>query len=49
MGEGGSINSPAAIVSAVNDALSPFGVVANHTPLRPDWVVAATRGGLVQA
>ena len=49
MGEGGSINSPAAIVSAVNDALSPFGAVANHTPLTPDWIVGAVRGGLAQA
>ncbi len=44
MGEGGAINSPAAIVSAVNDALSGFGVVANHTPLTPEWIVAALRG-----
>ena len=46
MGEGGSINSPAAIVSAVNDALSDFGAVANHTPLTPDWIVAAVSGGV---
>ena len=38
MGEGGSINAPAAVVSAVNDALSPLGVTANHTPLDPAWV-----------
>ena len=49
MGEGGSINSPAAIVSAVNDALSPFGAVANHTPLTPDWIVRSVQGGLVHA
>lgn len=41
MGEGGSINAPAAIVSAVNDALRRRGVVANHTPLSPDWVADA--------
>jgi aerobic carbon-monoxide dehydrogenase large subunit len=40
MGEGGSINAPAAVVSAVNDALAHLGVVANHTPLAPDWVAA---------
>jgi carbon-monoxide dehydrogenase large subunit len=39
MGEGGAIMSPGAIVSAVNDALSPFGVVADHTPLTPDWIL----------
>jgi aerobic carbon-monoxide dehydrogenase large subunit len=41
MGEGGAVNSPAAIVSAVNDALRPFGVVTNHTPITPEWVLAA--------
>jgi carbon-monoxide dehydrogenase large subunit len=46
MGEGGAVNSPAAVVSAVNDALRPFGVVANHTPITPEWVLAALGGGL---
>ena len=41
MGEGGSINAPAAVVSAVNDALGPLGVTANHTPLDPSWVRSA--------
>ena len=40
MGEGGAINAPVAVVSAVNDALSPFGVAASHTPLTPEWIVA---------
>jgi carbon-monoxide dehydrogenase large subunit len=44
MGEGGAVNSPAAVVAAVNDALSGVGVVANHTPLTPDWVVGALAG-----
>jgi carbon-monoxide dehydrogenase large subunit len=43
MGEGGAINAPAAIVAAVNDALLPFGVTANHTPLTPDWIAGAIR------
>jgi carbon-monoxide dehydrogenase large subunit len=38
MGEGGAIMSPGAIVGAVNDALSPFGIVADHTPITPDWI-----------
>jgi carbon-monoxide dehydrogenase large subunit len=38
MGEGGAINAPVAVVSAVNDALAPFGIAANHTPLTPEWV-----------
>jgi carbon-monoxide dehydrogenase large subunit len=41
MGEGGAVNAPAAVVAAVNDALAPFGVVANHTPLTPEWVLGA--------
>jgi len=41
MGEGGSINAPAAVVSAVNDALSHLGIRANHTPLSPEWVAGA--------
>jgi carbon-monoxide dehydrogenase large subunit len=45
MGEGGAVNSPAAIVSAVNDALAPLGVVANHTPLTPEWVLSALSAG----
>ena len=41
MGEGGAVVAPAAIVSAVNDALAPLGITANHTPLTPEWVQAA--------
>lgn len=43
MGEGGAINAPAAIIAAVNDALAPLGVVANHTPITPDWVVRSVQ------
>jgi carbon-monoxide dehydrogenase large subunit len=43
VGEGGAVNAPAAIVGAVNDALAPFGVAANHTPLKPEWVRRAMR------
>ena len=44
MGEGGSINAPPAILSAVNEALGRLGVpAANHTPLTPEWVVAQMR------
>jgi carbon-monoxide dehydrogenase large subunit len=39
MGEGGAINAPAAVVGAVADALAPFGVVPNHTPVTPAWIV----------
>jgi carbon-monoxide dehydrogenase large subunit len=44
MGEGGAIASPAAVVNAIADALSPFGVVLTSQPLSPDAIVAALSG-----
>jgi carbon-monoxide dehydrogenase large subunit len=41
MGEGGLIGAPAAVVNAVADALSPFGVSLDRTPLRPCDILAA--------
>ncbi len=38
MGEGGAINAPAAIANAVTDALSPFGIQVNRTPIAPRWL-----------
>lgn len=35
MGEGGMIGAPAAVVNAIADALAPFGVQIERTPLRP--------------
>ena len=40
-GEGGTIPAPAAIVSAIEDALSPFGVRFAEMPLTPGRIVAA--------
>jgi carbon-monoxide dehydrogenase large subunit len=40
-GEGGTIPAPAAIVAAIEDALSPFGVHFAEIPLTPDRIVAA--------
>jgi 2-furoyl-CoA dehydrogenase large subunit len=37
-GEGAAIPSPAAIASAVEDALAPFGVRVRHLPLTPERV-----------
>jgi carbon-monoxide dehydrogenase large subunit len=42
-GEGGTIPAPAAIVSAIEDALSPFRVRFVEMPLTPDRIVAALR------
>ncbi len=41
MGEGGAIGAPAAVINAVNDALSPFGVEMTAQPLTPAALVAA--------
>lgn len=38
-GEGGTIPAAAAIISAIEDALSPFGVTFSETPLTPDRIV----------
>jgi aerobic carbon-monoxide dehydrogenase large subunit len=42
-GEGGTIPAPAAIISAIEDALSPFGVHFAETPLTPERIVATLR------
>src|SRR6202040_175295 len=42
-GEGGTIPAPAAIISAIEDALSPFGVRFAEMPLTPDRIVDALR------
>jgi carbon-monoxide dehydrogenase large subunit len=44
VGEGGAIAPPAAIVSAVEDALSDLGVRFDATPLTSERVFAAVRG-----
>ena len=41
MGEGGAVNPPAAIANAVTDALRPFDIKVNHTPIQPAWIVDA--------
>ena len=42
-GEGGTIPAPAAIISAIEDALTEFGVRFAEMPLTPDRIVAALR------
>ena len=39
VGEAGVIGSPAAIVNAIEDALSPFGVTITETPVTPEKIV----------
>ena len=44
MSEGGVMGAIGAVMSAVNDALSPFGVVAERQPLAPDYIRSLVRG-----
>jgi carbon-monoxide dehydrogenase large subunit len=44
VGEGGAIGAPAAVINAVADALSPFGVELTRFPLTPSAIVAALDG-----
>jgi len=43
LGEGGAIGAPAAILNAVNDALTPFGVSIDEVPVTPQRIRAAIR------
>lgn len=40
MGEGGTIGAPAAVLNAINDALSHLGVQFDHIPVLPEDVLA---------
>jgi aerobic carbon-monoxide dehydrogenase large subunit len=41
LGEGGAIGAPAAVLNAINDALSPFGVSIDEVPATPQRIRAA--------
>ena len=43
VGEGGAVAPPAAIANAICDALSPFGVEFNTTPITPERIRQAVR------
>lgn len=48
LGEGGTIGAPAAILNAVTDALSPFGVQVNEMPATPERIrklIRTAQGG----
>ncbi len=49
LGEGGAIGAPAAIVNAVTDALSPFGVAIDEFPATPQRIRAALRAAAARA
>jgi carbon-monoxide dehydrogenase large subunit len=44
VGEGGAIGAPPAVVNAVADAVSPFGVKVTRLPLGPSQVLALLSG-----
>ncbi len=46
LGEGGAIGAPAAILNAINDALSPFAVSIEEVPATPQRIRAALRGSV---
>ncbi len=48
VGEGGAVAPPAAVANAVCDALAPFAVEVNATPLRPEELLRAMRQGSVR-
>jgi len=41
LGEGGAIGAPAAIINAINDALTPFGIAIEEIPATPARIRAA--------
>ena len=43
LGEGGAIGPPAAVINAINDALSPFGVEIDEMPATPQRIRAALK------
>jgi len=46
VGEGGAIGAPAAVVNAISDALSPFGIGFYELPVSPTRIRAALRQAL---
>jgi carbon-monoxide dehydrogenase large subunit len=44
LGEGGTIGAPAAVINAINDALSSFGVEIDEMPATPQRIRALLRG-----
>jgi carbon-monoxide dehydrogenase large subunit len=46
LGEGGAIGAPAAVINAINDALSPFGVSMDELPATPRRIREALRSAL---
>ena len=48
LGEGGTIGAPAAVLNAINDAMTPFGVEIDIIPATPQRIRAALRAAEVR-
>ena len=48
LGEGGTIGAPAAILNAINDAISPFGASIDELPATPRKIRAALQAAGVK-
>jgi aerobic carbon-monoxide dehydrogenase large subunit len=48
LGEGGAIGAPAAVINAINDALTPFGASIDEMPATPQRIRAALRAATVK-
>jgi carbon-monoxide dehydrogenase large subunit len=46
VGEGGAIGAPAAVINAINDALTPFNVAIDEMPATPRKIRAALRAAM---
>ncbi|MBC3191787.1 xanthine dehydrogenase family protein molybdopterin-binding subunit [Pseudonocardia sp. C8] len=44
VGEAGTVSAPAAVVNAITDALAPFGVTVDRTPVTPSYIRDLIRG-----
>ncbi|HTB44207.1 MAG TPA: molybdopterin cofactor-binding domain-containing protein, partial [Acetobacteraceae bacterium] len=49
VGEGGAVAPPAAIANAVSDALAEYRAEFNSTPIKPEHIVRAVKGGVRMA
>ncbi|MBV8535730.1 MAG: xanthine dehydrogenase family protein molybdopterin-binding subunit, partial [Alphaproteobacteria bacterium] len=48
LGEGGAIAPPVTIANAVADALSPFGIEFDATPIKPEQIVTAVHRAMAR-
>ena len=49
VGEGGAIGAPPAVINAIADALSPFGITIDRLPLSPERIMGLINTAPIQA